>query len=73
MIYKTMPIQLNLWTTVSVLNQDDLPNIQAFAREHKIDHAWAYLKHPWELSVDNQDTEATQAYIRKQKLLRKIA
>jgi len=73
MTYKTMPIQLNLWTTVSVLNVSDLPNIQAFAREHGIDHAWAYLKQPWQLSVDNQDIEARQAYIRKQKLLRKIA
>jgi molybdenum cofactor biosynthesis enzyme MoaA len=73
MAYKAMPVRLNLWTTVSVLNQDDLPNIQAFAREHKIDHAWAYLKHPWELSVDNKDSDATQSYIRKQKLLRKIA
>lgn len=72
MIYKTMPVQLNLWTTVSVLNKDDLSNIQAFAKQHKIDHSWAYLKQPWELSVDNKDLQATQAYIRKQKLLRNI-
>jgi L-arabinose isomerase len=68
-----MPVQLNLWTTVSVLNIDDLPNIQAFAQEHDIDHSWAYLKHPYELSVDNKDTDVVQAYIRDQKLLRKIA
>ena len=73
MIYKTMPVRLNFWTTVSVLNVDDLPNIQAFAREHGIDHSWAYLKQPHELAVDNTDTQATQAYIRKQKLLRKIS
>ena len=72
MIYKAMPVQLNLWTTVSVLNADDLSNIQAFAKQHEIDHSWAYLKNPYELSVDNKDVEATQAYIRKQKLLRKI-
>jgi len=72
MIYKIMPVKLNLWTTVSVLNEDDLPNIQAFAKQHEIDHSWAYLKQPWELSVDNKDLEATQAYIRKQKLLRDI-
>ena len=72
MVYKAMPIKMNLWTTVSVLNVDDLPNIQAFAREHGIDHSWAYLKHPYELSVDNKDTQITQAYIRKQKLLRGI-
>jgi MoaA/NifB/PqqE/SkfB family radical SAM enzyme len=72
MVYKAMPIKINLWTTVSVLNVDDLPNIQAFAREHGIDHSWAYLKHPYELSVDNKDLQITQAYIRKQKLLRGI-
>jgi sulfatase maturation enzyme AslB (radical SAM superfamily) len=72
MVYKAMPIKLNLWTTVSVLNVDDLPNIQAFAREHGIAHSWAYLKQPYELSVDNKDTQITQAYIRKQKLLRGI-
>lgn len=73
MIYKSMPVELNLWTTVSVLNVDDFPNIQAFAQEHGINHSWAYLKHPWELSVDNKDNEAAMAYIRNQKALRKIA
>lgn len=73
MTYKSMPVQLNLWTTVSVLNIDDLPNIQAFAQEHNIDHSWAYLKHPYELSVDNKDVDVVQAYIRDQKSLRKIA
>jgi L-arabinose isomerase len=63
-------VQLNLWTTVSVLNVDDLPNIQAFAQEHKIDHSYAYLKQPYELSIDNTDPEARDAYIRKQKQLR---
>lgn len=72
MIYKTMPVSLNLWTTVSVLNVDDLPNIQAFAREHGIDHSWAYLKYPQELAVDNPNYEARQAYINKQKQLRGI-
>lgn len=72
MTYKTMPVKLNLWTTVSVLNVDDLANIQAFAREHQIDHSYAYLKYPAELAVDNKDPEATQAYIRTQKQLRGI-
>lgn len=72
MHYKTMPVKLNLWTTVSVLNVDDLPNIQSFAQQHNIDHSWAYLKHPHELSVDNQDLESRQTYIRKQKQLRGI-
>jgi molybdenum cofactor biosynthesis enzyme MoaA len=72
MTYKTMPVTLNLWTTVSILNVDDLSNIQAFAQEHKIDHSYAYLKQPYELSVDNTDQVARWAYISKQKQLRGI-
>jgi len=72
MIYKNMPVKLNLWTTVSILNVDDLPNIQAFAQEHGIDHSFAYLKQPYELSVDNNDHQLRQAYISRQKQLRGI-
>ena len=72
MVYKTMPVKLNLWTTVSVLNVDDLPNIQRFAQEHNIEHSFAYLKAPFELSVDNTDNAARLAYITKQKKLRGI-
>lgn len=72
MIYRTMPVKLNLWTTVSVLNVDDLPNIQAFARDHGIDHSWAYLKAPKELSLENNDLQARDTYIREQKELRGI-
>ena len=72
MQYKTMPVRLNLWTTVSVLNVDDLANIQAFAQEHGIDYSWAYLEQPEELSVDNPDTAARDRYILKQKTLRGI-
>ena len=72
MTYKTMPVTLNLWTTVSVLNVDDLPNIQKFALEHGFDHSYAYLKTPVELSVDNTDIPARDAYIAKQKQLRGI-
>jgi len=72
MQYKTMPVKLNLWTTVSVLNVDDLSNIQDFAQEHGIDHGYAYLKYPHELSVNNTDLAARDAYIRKQKQLRGI-
>ena len=70
MIYKTMPVKLNLWTTVSILNVDELPKIQSFAQEHNIDHGYAYLKQPYELSVDNTNLMARDAYIRKQKELR---
>jgi MoaA/NifB/PqqE/SkfB family radical SAM enzyme len=73
MIYKTMPVKLNLWTTVSVLNHDDLANIQDFAKHHGIDHSFAFLKSPRELAVDYPDHESQQAYINQQKQLRKIA
>jgi sulfatase maturation enzyme AslB (radical SAM superfamily) len=72
MTYTTMPVQLNLWTTVSILNVDDLPNIQKFAQEHSIDHCYAYLKTPFELSVENTDIISREAYIAKQKQLRGI-
>lgn len=72
MTYKTMPVILNLWTTVSVLNVDDLSNIQKFAQENGIDHSYAYLKQPYALSIDNTDLVLRDAYIRKQKQLRGI-
>ncbi len=71
-IYQCLPVRLNLWTTVSILNVDDLPNIQAFAREHGIDHSYAYLKEPRELDVNNGNRVEAEAYILKQKQLRKI-
>jgi MoaA/NifB/PqqE/SkfB family radical SAM enzyme len=72
MRYKTMPITLNLWTTVSILNVNDLPNIEAFAREHGIDHGYAYLKEPAVLDVNNKDQASVDAYIQQQKDLRGI-
>ena len=72
MTYKTMPVTLNLWTTVSILNVEDLPNIQAFAREHGIDHSYAYLEEPAILNVNNKDQQSIDAYIQKQKQLRGI-
>jgi molybdenum cofactor biosynthesis enzyme MoaA len=45
MKYTEMPIKLNLWTTVSALNVDDLPNIIAFAKEHNIDHSYRLRVH----------------------------
>lgn len=72
LIYQSMPVKLNLWTTVSKLNQHDLVNIQNFAKEHNVDHAYAYLKEPWELSVDNPDDRMTESYINRQKQLRGI-
>jgi sulfatase maturation enzyme AslB (radical SAM superfamily) len=70
--YMEMPIKLNTWTTVSVLNVDDLPNIIKFTQEHKLDHSYAYLKEPFELAVENKDSPESTAYIQKQKQLRGI-
>lgn len=70
MAYKSMPVMLNLWTTVSILNVEDLPNIVTFAQTHGIDHSYAYLKEPYELSVQNQDIQARDAYILAQDQLR---
>lgn len=71
MLYKSMPVQLNLWTTVSVLNQHQLHDIIEFAKQHEIDHEYAYLKHPKVLNIDNKNQESIDAYIQKQKELRK--
>lgn len=72
MAYREMPVTLNLWTTVSALNVDDLPNIIAFAKEHNVDHSYAYLKHPQELAVENSRRPESLEYIQQQKSLRGI-
>lgn len=72
MTYKLMPVCLNLWTTVNVLNADDLPNIIAFAQEHNIDHSYAYLEYPAELNVKNLGTPESLEYIQRLKDLRGI-
>lgn len=72
MAYKSMPVKLNLWTTVSALNVDDLPNIIKFAKQHNINHSYAYLVNPKELAVENKDTIEYQQYIQQQKQLRKM-
>lgn len=70
MIYKSMPIKLNTWTTVSALNIDDLSNIIAFTQKHGLDHSYAYLTTPSELAVENKGTPQSLAYIQEQKKLR---
>ena len=72
MKYKAMPVKLNLWTTVSVLNVNNLPNIQAFAQDYGIDHGYAYLKEPAILDVNNRDQASIDRYIQEQKELRGI-
>lgn len=70
--YTSMPVKVNLWTTVSVLNVDNLPDIIKFAADHKIDHSYAYLRHPFELCVDNKNQQQVQEYIQELKRIRGI-
>lgn len=51
MAYKAMPINLNLWTTVSALNIGDLKNIISFAQENNFNHSWALLEQPNVLNI----------------------
>lgn len=70
--YKSMPVNLNLWTTVSVLNADTLLDIIEFATTHGIDHSYAYLKEPFALSIDNKNHQQIQDYIQELKHIRGI-
>ena len=50
--YQTIGLyQLNTWTTVSALNIGDLKNIQAYTKQHNIDHSYALLQDPDVLHV----------------------
>lgn len=55
MTYKAMPINLNLWTTVSALNIGDLKNIISFAEKNKFNHSWALLELPDQLNVKHSN------------------
>jgi sulfatase maturation enzyme AslB (radical SAM superfamily) len=52
MQYKSLPVELNLWTTVNALNVGNLDRIFAFVDEHNFDHSWAFLDHPHELNPE---------------------
>ncbi len=51
MIYKSMNVELNTWTTVSALNISDFTNILKFVNENKINHSYAFLHDPDQLNV----------------------
>jgi sulfatase maturation enzyme AslB (radical SAM superfamily) len=51
MIYKSMNVRLNTWTTISALNIRDFKNILKFVSQHKIDHSYAFLHQPDVLDV----------------------
>lgn len=49
--YQSMPVDLNLWTTLNALNIADLPNILSWANQNKVEHSWGLLHVPNELST----------------------
>jgi len=52
MTYKNMKLlDLNLWTTVHALNVGNLPSIIEFAKDHQINHSYAFLHNPSVLSI----------------------
>lgn len=51
MVYKSMPVNLNLWTTVSALNIGNLKSIFEFVNNNGFNHSWALLSRPDELNV----------------------
>lgn len=67
MIYKEYNLHMvNLWTTVSALNINDLENIFQFVSAHKLNHSYALLKSPTELDIAHTNIFTTTA---KAKLL----
>jgi sulfatase maturation enzyme AslB (radical SAM superfamily) len=54
--YKNLKLHaLNLWTTVSVLNINDMENIFNFVEEHNLNHSYAFLKRPTQLDVEYEN------------------
>jgi len=44
-------LKLQAWTTLHALNAGDFDNIKSYAKEHRLDHSWAYLEKPEELNL----------------------
>ena len=64
-------LKLDFWTTVSCLNVSDLANIEKYASEKVIPHAWAYLSDPAVLDIKHQNslTKIAQQHTNDKKLL----
>ena len=54
-MYKSMPVSLNTWTTVSALNVGNFQEILDFVKAHDLDHSWAFLQTPNVLSVKHKN------------------
>jgi len=44
-------VNLNMWTTLNVLNVNDFENILSFVKEHNISHEFSMLSTPFELNA----------------------
>lgn len=44
-------LKLQAWTTLHVLNVADFENIKIYARDHGLQHSWAYLESPEPLNL----------------------
>ena len=56
MIYKSMPVHLNTWTTVSALNVGNFADILSFVDTHDISHSWSLLNKPDPVNVKYKNT-----------------
>lgn len=54
-------LQLDMWTTVSCLNIETLPDIIDFTKNKNIPHDWAFLQQPSVLSVRNTNQFTSRA------------
>jgi sulfatase maturation enzyme AslB (radical SAM superfamily) len=63
----TGKFNLNLWTTVSALNINNLENIFEFAQQHNIDHSYAFLHYPTPLNIKYANTLTLHAKKRFEK------
>ena len=59
--YQSMPVELNLWTTLNALNIGDFPNILAWVGKHKLNHSWGILHDPSELDIKHVNPFTTAA------------
>lgn len=57
MKYKDMDgIDLNLWTTVSAFNIGNIVEMFDFVKQHNFKHSWAFVKDPFELDIEYENT-----------------
>lgn len=59
--YRNMPVELNLWTTVSALNINNLPEIMRYVVDNGLDHSWAPLVDPEALDIRHRNSLTLQA------------